>query len=290
MKRFAYTLIYMAIFGFLITIAANLMNRSDIGVLVFFSSCVLLAIGGIVALLLKFYKMSSGSSGSSGKSSAIRIAANAFIYFSFVGMIIGLITSIVHIHTIGREIQIFSILCLLIGLILAAFIPTKESRSIMNPDVYRLRIISKNVIIVAAICLVIGLLFKMLHYSGGEYLLIVGLVLYLVYFILRLYQLFTTKKRPVLNIKTIDIPSADLDQYLGTYYNDQMKMDITISKNDEGASLIAQATNQNSFPLSAIEKDIFNYDMAGIVMEFKPEEHKFILVQHGGYFPFIKKK
>ena len=39
---------------------------------------------------------------------------------------------------------------------------------------------------------------------------------------------------------------------------------------------------------SAIEKNIFNYDRAGIVMEFQPENNKFILIQSGGYFPFIK--
>ena len=65
-------------------------------------------------------------------------------------------------------------------------------------------------------------------------------------------------------------------------------MHIVVSFDTAGTSLRAQASGQNAFQLTAIDKNIFNYALAGIVMEFKPDENKFILIQRGGYFPFTK--
>lgn len=89
---------------------------------------------------------------------------------------------------------------------------------------------------------------------------------------------------PVLS--TYKVTSQDLDKYLGTYASKQIPLKIEITK--EGATLIAQATGQSSFPLEATEKDKFKFDLAGIVLEFNPVEKTVILKQGGGQFTFTK--
>ncbi len=94
--------------------------------------------------------------------------------------------------------------------------------------------------------------------------------------------------------KPFDIPSfsnyevstEDLDKYLGIYSTTELPLKITITKKDK--TLVLQATGQSPLELEAIEKDIFTFDRAGIVLEFKPSENKAILKQGGGTFTFTK--
>jgi D-alanyl-D-alanine carboxypeptidase len=82
------------------------------------------------------------------------------------------------------------------------------------------------------------------------------------------------------------INADDLDQYLGVYTSSQIPLKITISKDKN--SLIAQATGQQAFPLEATEKDVFKFDIAGVIMEFNPSENAMLLKQSGAEFSFIK--
>ena len=86
--------------------------------------------------------------------------------------------------------------------------------------------------------------------------------------------------------KVYDLSSEDLDKYLGAYSSKEIPLKISITK--DGNILIAQATGQASFPLDATEEDIFQFDPAGIVMEFNPTEKSFVLKQGGGVFTFTK--
>lgn len=86
--------------------------------------------------------------------------------------------------------------------------------------------------------------------------------------------------------KTLSLKAEDLDKYLGIYASTQLPLKITISKN--GATLIAQATGQSSFPLEATEKNKFKFDQAGVIMEFNPEKNDMTLKQGGGQFIFTK--
>ena len=86
--------------------------------------------------------------------------------------------------------------------------------------------------------------------------------------------------------KNIDLTSEDLDQYLGNYTSNQIPIKISITK--EGNTLIAQATNQPSFPLEAIEKHVFGFNLAGLTLEFNPTENTMVLIQAGGKFLFNK--
>lgn len=94
------------------------------------------------------------------------------------------------------------------------------------------------------------------------------------------------KEYEIPSFKTIELNSEDLDKYLGVYSSKEIPLKITISK--EGKILKAQATGQPSFPLEASEKDIFTYEQAGVVIEFKPTEKIMILKQGGGKFTFTK--
>ena len=88
------------------------------------------------------------------------------------------------------------------------------------------------------------------------------------------------------DFKTYTFDTNDLDSYLGVYSSKQIPLKITITKNN--TTLIAQATGQSSFPLTATEKDVFEFDQAGVVMVFNPVEKTMILKQGGGQFTFAK--
>lgn len=86
--------------------------------------------------------------------------------------------------------------------------------------------------------------------------------------------------------KTLELPSADLDQYLGIYSSKDIPLKITVTKND--TTLMAQATGQSAFPLDASDKNIFKFDQAGIILEFMPANKTMILKQGGKNYNFIK--
>jgi D-alanyl-D-alanine carboxypeptidase len=88
--------------------------------------------------------------------------------------------------------------------------------------------------------------------------------------------------------KTISLKSDELDKYIGIYASSQLPLKITVTKDKE--TLIAQATGQSAFPLTAFEKDKFKFDQAGVVMEFNPDKNEFVLKQGGGVFTFTKEK
>ncbi|TDE04814.1 serine hydrolase domain-containing protein [Flavobacterium sandaracinum] len=98
---------------------------------------------------------------------------------------------------------------------------------------------------------------------------------------------YNNKPFTIPNFKTVTIKTEDLDPYLGEYSDVGFPMKITITKQD--TKLFAQATGQSAFPLEATEKDTFEFKMAGIQLEFKPNEKQMILKQGGGKFTLTKK-
>ncbi len=90
------------------------------------------------------------------------------------------------------------------------------------------------------------------------------------------------------SIPTFSLKTEDLDKYLGVYSTTQIPLKITITKN--AATLFAQATGQQSFPLDATEKDKFKFDPAGIIMEFNPDKNEMTLKQGGEIVLFTKEK
>ncbi|WP_299532611.1 serine hydrolase [Ulvibacterium sp.] len=84
--------------------------------------------------------------------------------------------------------------------------------------------------------------------------------------------------------KTIKVQSKDLDKYLGIYASKQLPLKITITK--DGDTLFGQATGQPSFPMEAVEKDIFEFAKAGVRLEFVPDEKTMVLKQAGGVYHY----
>ena len=82
----------------------------------------------------------------------------------------------------------------------------------------------------------------------------------------------------------VELTSADLDKYLGSYANPEIPIKISITK--DSLSLIAQATGQPSFTLETIGKDSFEFSPAGVEIQFIPQKNLLILKQGGGEFSF----
>jgi D-alanyl-D-alanine carboxypeptidase len=76
--------------------------------------------------------------------------------------------------------------------------------------------------------------------------------------------------------------------YEGVYTSTQMPLTISISL--RGKTLFGQATGQPAFPLEAAEKDVFEFTIAGIRLEFSPDENTMILKQSGMEFSFSRKE
>ncbi|WP_186458831.1 serine hydrolase domain-containing protein [Mucilaginibacter achroorhodeus] len=78
-----------------------------------------------------------------------------------------------------------------------------------------------------------------------------------------------------------------LDDYIGVYSSKQIPLKINITK--DGSNLIAQATGQSAFPLDATKTEgVFEFDKAGIVMEFRAAKGEFTLKQGGKEYLFTK--
>ena len=89
------------------------------------------------------------------------------------------------------------------------------------------------------------------------------------------------------DFKELVLTSEELNQYLGEYSSPSFPLKIRITK--ENATLIAQATGQSSFPLSATKKDVFEFEAAKIILEFKPSENQMTLNQGGSKFILTRK-
>jgi len=86
--------------------------------------------------------------------------------------------------------------------------------------------------------------------------------------------------------KSISIKPEELDKYVGIYSSASFPLKITIAKTESG--LTGQATGQGAFPLTPTEADVFEFDQAGITMEFRPAKNEFTFKQGAGTFVFTK--
>ena len=103
--------------------------------------------------------------------------------------------------------------------------------------------------------------------------------------IIALLSAFYGKPFEVPEFKSITLTAEDLDKYLGVYASTQIPLKITITKNEN--TLFGQATGQPSFPLDAVETDVFEFAQAGVRLEFKPDNKAMVLKQGGGTFEYV---
>ena len=91
---------------------------------------------------------------------------------------------------------------------------------------------------------------------------------------------------------SFDVPIETLKEYAGDYHCAMLKTDFVISQ--EGAVIVGQVPEQPSFALEAKSETTFNYDPAGVVLEFKRnisnKVDQFILKQSGMEFVFLRQK
>jgi D-alanyl-D-alanine carboxypeptidase len=90
------------------------------------------------------------------------------------------------------------------------------------------------------------------------------------------------------NFKPIQLSPEELNKYIGVYTCLQPSIQLTIT--NEGNELIGQATGQSSFPLEAIEKNKFQFNLARIVIEFFPDKNELLLHQGRGSYTFTREK
>lgn len=88
------------------------------------------------------------------------------------------------------------------------------------------------------------------------------------------------------NFKTVAVAEADLKKLEGTYSNINFPLKLTIFV--KNGKLFGQGTGQSEFPLEAESKTKFNFDMAGIEMEFVPEKKQMNFSQMGNKMVFTK--
>lgn len=77
---------------------------------------------------------------------------------------------------------------------------------------------------------------------------------------------------------------AELDQFAGMYSCRQIQLKLAIRR--VGTHLEGQATNQKAFSLESTSRNAFEFQPAGIRMEFNPAQQSLMLFQHGQTFVF----
>lgn len=82
------------------------------------------------------------------------------------------------------------------------------------------------------------------------------------------------------------VAPEDLEKYTGSYSSKDIPLKITVTRDKN--QLIAQGSGQPSFSLEPADKDVFQFDQAGVVMEFNPENRTMTLKQSGMQFLFTR--
>lgn len=85
----------------------------------------------------------------------------------------------------------------------------------------------------------------------------------------------------------LKLTDEDRKSYVGEYSSQQLPLEIKIFA--QGDSLMAQATGQSSFELTAYSNREFKFDPAGITLLFEADKQEFTLIQGGGKYVFKRK-
>lgn len=105
-------------------------------------------------------------------------------------------------------------------------------------------------------------------------------------------SIFYNKKYTLPTFQTYELDPSKLDQYVGVFQSKQIPLKITITQNN--GQLMAQATGQSAFPLEAETALKFNFEAAGIMLEFNKNTdgniNSFTLFQSGGKYLFEKEE
>lgn len=102
------------------------------------------------------------------------------------------------------------------------------------------------------------------------------------------FEIYQNKPFQIPTFETVAVSPEILEKYTGVYAREGLPLKITVTR--DGATLIAQATGQPSFPLEATSETSFKFDRAGIIMEFDAEKNQLTLKQNGREFVLTKEE
>lgn len=88
------------------------------------------------------------------------------------------------------------------------------------------------------------------------------------------------------NFNSVQLSAQDIEPFVGEYSSSTFPLKITISRKEN--VLVAQATGQSSFTLTAIAKNKFEFAPAGITLEFNASTKQMILKQGPGTYTLTK--
>ena len=86
--------------------------------------------------------------------------------------------------------------------------------------------------------------------------------------------------------KMAPVEKVDPKLYAGTFSSKAIPLKITMMEKD--GVLMAQATNQEAFPLEYLGKNKFSFELAEIEIQFSADRKEFTLLQGGGSYTFSK--
>ena len=217
----------------------------------------------------------------------MRRSANIILLSGMILFFLAILLSMFHMRSIGRVVMIATIALFTVGLLIRLFTPVTAARwQNFTRAFYKWHSFSHKLIDLGGLVLCGYAICKFCHIKGVSFLAPTGLIIYILGLI-SLYVLFKIKNRYIIDSDLDKVLSNDdLEKYTGLYKNDELKMQISVKVID--GYLVGQANDQSAYRLSAVKEHIFNYLPWKLVMEFHPEKSEFILIQHGGYFPFAK--
>jgi hypothetical protein len=221
--------------------------------------------------------------------SDMKKAVNTLISLGFLVWLLAILCTTLHLRDAGRYLIFFGLFLFIGVAIIMLFAPAAITPrlALYNEEFNSRRKGYSYVLNIGSLLLEVGLLFKLLHWSFSDALMLLGIVI-LLFSVLLYAPLLANKKKYVISslAPAYDVPDDVLHRYAGSYYNDTIKMTMDVWV--EAHTLTARLGTQSSFPLTPIKEHIFNCMQYGVVMEFHPDKGEFVLIQHGRYLPFTK--
>lgn len=89
------------------------------------------------------------------------------------------------------------------------------------------------------------------------------------------------------DFETVEVEAETLEKYVGVYSSPEFPLDITIER--IGEILMAQATGQPQFKLTAVDENSFKFEAANLEMKFFPTEDLMRFTQAGQTFDLKRK-
>jgi hypothetical protein len=217
----------------------------------------------------------------------IRKGGNLMLIAAVVVFVIAELFGVFHLRSVARPLIIAGFVLFAIGFFFRTFTSVNSTRwQNFSPQFYRWHLYTYKVIDFGSLILCIGALGKISHIDELYVLVQIGMVLYVIG-ILSLFILFKSKNKYIIDSELDkQLSNDDLEKYAGIYDNEDLKMKISVKVIN--GYLVGQATGQGPYQLSAVKEHVFNNLSYKLVMEFHLEQGEFILIQNGGYFPFIK--